>query len=81
MNRLVTAWLILIALSAVSTLMTLGLINGAAAGVILLVLAWFKARLILGDYLGLRAAPFWRRGFGLVLAVYAAGLLGLYMAG
>ena len=81
MKRLVTAWLLLIALSAVSTLMTFGLIGGAVAGVILLVLAWLKARLILGDYLGLRATPFWSRGFGIVLAAYSAGLLGLYLAG
>ncbi len=81
MNRLASAWLVLIGLSAVSTLLSLGLIEGAAAGVILLGLAWFKARIILDDYLGLRAAPFWRRGFSFVLAIYAAGLLGLYLAG
>ena len=81
MNRLAAAWLMLIALSAASTMMSLGLIEGVAAGIILLGLAWFKARVILNDYLGLRAAPFWRRGFGRVLAVYATVLLGLYVAG
>jgi len=40
-------------------------------------LPWLKARLILGNYLGLDAAPFWRRGFETSLALFCLLLLGL----
>ena len=80
MDRLSTAWLFLLALSAVSTLLSFDLVPAVAAGTVLLGLAWLKAQIILGDYLGLRRAPFWRRGFSFALTLYAAILLGLYLA-
>lgn len=85
-DRILTAWLWLIALSVGSTLLA-RLVPGLAgpalrvAGAAILMLAWAKARIILSDYLGLRAAPFWRRGFGFVLGVYMVVLMGLFAAG
>jgi hypothetical protein len=35
---------------------------------------------ILARYLGLAAAPFWRRGFEVALALFCLLLLGLYLA-
>lgn len=83
-DLLIRAWLLLIALSAGSTALALAVpgLTGpalAVAGAAILTLAWLKARVILSDYLGLRAAPFWRRGFGMVLGFYMIGLLGLYL--
>lgn len=83
-DPLIRAWTLLIAASAASTALALavpGLTETTlmAAGAAILTLAWLKARVILSDYLGLRAAPFWRRGFGMVLALYMIGLLGLYL--
>ncbi|MBC7153389.1 MAG: nitric oxide reductase F protein [Rhodobacteraceae bacterium] len=52
----------------------------AFAGALILALAWLKARVILARYLGLAAAPFWRRGFEVALALFCLLLLGLYLA-
>ncbi len=85
-NPVIRAWLWLIGLSLLSTILALLVdqrLSGAAvtaAGAAILTLSWLKARVILSDYLGLRAAPFWRRGFGMVLAFYMLMLLGLYVA-
>ncbi len=85
-NPVIRAWLWLIGLSLTSTLVAIAVdqrLTGAAvtlAGAVILTLSWLKARVILSDYLGLRAAPFWRRGFGMVLGFYMALLLGLYVA-
>ncbi|MAN99693.1 MAG: nitric oxide reductase F protein [Roseovarius sp.] len=49
------------------------------AGALILTLGWLKARVILGRYLGLEAAPFWRRGFDIALALSCLLLLGLYL--
>lgn len=77
-DPLVTAWLWLVALSMGSTALALARVEGGAlAGAAILMLAWLKARVILSDYLGLRAAPFWRRGFGMVLGATMLGLLAL----
>lgn len=81
------AWLVLLALSAGSTALAIAV--GAAPsgplaqalGAAILGLAWTKARIVLARYLGLAAAPSWLRGFELVLGLYAALLLGLYLAG
>jgi hypothetical protein len=78
MRQISTAWLLLLLLSAGSTLLSLDIVAAPAAGLALLGLAWTKARIILYDYLGLRSALFWRRGFGLVLALYVSGLAVLY---
>jgi hypothetical protein len=79
---LVRAWLALVALglaaSAIAALVGPPPVPRlAAAGV--LALAWAKARLILARYLGLAAAPAWRRGFETVLALYALLLLRLFL--
>lgn len=60
-------WAALVALSALTTALTA--FDPARAGLVLgvLVLAGAKARLILGHYLGLCAAPAWQRGFDLAL--------------
>ncbi|WP_296764194.1 nitric oxide reductase F protein [Sediminimonas sp.] len=51
----------------------------AVAGAAVLTLGWLKARVILARYLGLAAAPFWHRGFGIALALFCLLLLGLYL--
>lgn len=80
MRHLAIAWLALLVLSLGSTTLSLDVIPTTATGVILLGLALLKARIILSDYLGLRAAPFWRRGFTFVLSLYVTVLFGLYLA-
>ncbi|MFA5539342.1 MAG: nitric oxide reductase F protein [Gemmobacter sp.] len=78
-------WLILFSLCSTGLAVlpdtALGALGVTVAGAVILGLGWAKARIILGTYLGLDAAPFWRRGFGIVLALYALALLGLYVAG
>lgn len=64
------AWTFLGALSAASTLIALSGQTGLAVSLVILALAWAKARIILRDYLGLAAAPAWDRGFALALAGY-----------
>lgn len=83
---LTRAWIWLVALSLGSTALSVAVASGAtggrlatAAGAAILALAWAKARLILTRYLGLAEAPFWRRGFEIVLGLYALGMLGLYL--
>lgn len=87
-DPLLRAWIWLLALSAGSTILALAVSRGAvlgagsaAAGAAILVLAWAKAEVILARYLGLAQAPFWHRGVRLVLGLYAAGLLGLFLLG
>ncbi|WP_341485665.1 nitric oxide reductase F protein [Thioclava sp. GXIMD4215] len=87
-DPLIRAWVWLVALSTASTILAIlvshGVLTGAgvtAGGAAILALAWAKAEVILARYLGLAAAPFWHRGFRLVLGLYAAGLLGLYLLG
>jgi len=82
------AWAALVALSLgstmIATLVGRGALTGAevtGAGAVILLLAWAKARVILDRYLGLAAAPFWHRGFSIVLGLYCAGLLALYLMG
>lgn len=88
---LVRAWITLMALSAAATILSLsrpmlptgdtGLAGFVAplTGGLVLGLAWLKARVILARYLGLAAAPSWRRGFDLVLALFCLLLLALYL--
>lgn len=82
-DPLLRAWLWLIGLSLGSTAVSLWHWPpsfAALAGAVILVLAWLKARVILARYLGLSAAPFWRRGFEISLALFCLLLLGLYLA-
>ncbi|GAB4361573.1 MAG: hypothetical protein Kow00114_16180 [Kiloniellaceae bacterium] len=78
------SWIFLALLSLASTALAQldasGIVQ-AIAGAAILTLAYFKARLILGRYLGLAEAPYWYRGFNLVTALYMILLLALYLAG
>lgn len=81
-DPLFRAWGWLIGLSLCSTLLSLWHWSPALtplAGALILTLGWLKARVILGRYLGLAAAPFWRRGFEIALALFCLLLLGLYL--
>lgn len=81
-DPLLRAWGWLIGLSLCSTAVSLWhwpATLTALAGALVLSLGWLKARVILGRYLGLEAAPFWRRGFDIALALFCLLLLGLYL--
>lgn len=76
---LARAWVILVALSLVTTVFA-GVLPDAGPGfvVTVLFLSGWKSRVILSDYLGLRDAPTFRRGFTLVLSAFLALALLLY---
>jgi hypothetical protein len=77
-----TAWVSLIGLSIASTLLSLpetGSHWPTASGLVVLLLAWQKARIILARYLGLSAAPAWRHGFNLALGALFLILSGLFL--
>ena len=81
-DPLLRAWIALIAFSLGSTAVSLWSWPAhltAVAGALVLTLGWLKARVILARYLGLVAAPFWRRGFEISLALFCVLLLGLYL--
>lgn len=81
-DPLLRAWVTLIGLSLGSTVLSLWHWPPnltALSGTVILTLGWLKARVILARYLGLSAAPFWRRGFGLALGLFCLLLLGLYL--
>lgn len=80
---LIRAWVFLLALTAAATLVSLlgGTMAPRLAGVGILVACWLKARIILSDYLDLRRAPEWRRGFDLLTGLVVAVLAGLFLAG
>ncbi|MDO5658545.1 MAG: cytochrome C oxidase subunit IV family protein [Paracoccus sp. (in: a-proteobacteria)] len=81
-DPLIRAWLWLLAASAGSTLMA-ALADGGAARVAMLavlVLAWIKARVVLGAYLELDHVPGVRRGFDLALGLFMVVAGGLYLA-
>jgi len=84
---LLRAWLTLLLLSAASTAFAFVIGSGVLhpgtrlmAGAALLVLARAKAGIILAHYLRLVEAPSLRRGFGIVLTLYMALLLALYLS-
>lgn len=81
-RTLTQAWIALLALSFIATLVSLGVgagLNRHVAGVSILVLAVLKARVILSRYLGLAAAPRWRAGIFTALSLFALVLLALYL--
>ncbi|WP_022705026.1 cytochrome C oxidase subunit IV family protein [Pseudorhodobacter ferrugineus] len=86
MQTITRAWLILLALSAASTAVSFNVTLQLPAqipllgGIIILLLAWAKARIIAARYLELAQAPAYLRGFSLVLALFMLTLLGLYVA-
>jgi hypothetical protein len=79
---LVRAWALLAALSLATTALTVAAGDGqphpALAGA-LLALAGLKAAVILRRYLGLAAAPVWRRGFETVLALLLVTLFAVWL--
>ncbi|MRX50472.1 hypothetical protein GI374_08465 [Paracoccus sp. S-4012] len=84
-DPLTRAWIWLLVLSAASTAIAIflpGLAPDALrlTGVAILILAWMKARVILGTYLGLADYPAVGRGFGLALGLVMAVAFGLYLA-
>lgn len=86
MDHLTRAWLFLILLSLASTLVALLLpglrgwpVQGAA--VLILIIAMFKARIILAQYLELDTAPRWRRGFFAAITTFTLAAGALYLAG
>ena len=84
-DLLIRAWALLIALSVAATAVALLRPDAPrwaviAAGAAILGIAWIKARVILGRYLGLDAVPDLRRVFDVVLGLFLAAVLGLYLA-
>lgn len=82
MSELTGAWLALVLLSGASTVIAVMVSRHAApavVGVVILLFAWMKSRVILSRYLGLWRAPSWRAGFNAVLGLYCLLLLGLYL--
>lgn len=84
-DRLTRAWLALLLFSAVSTVVALALptldpVWVRVAGILILVLAWLKARVILARYLDLDRVPRIGRGFGLVLGLVMAAAAALFLA-
>lgn len=68
MDRLTLTWARLIAMTLVTT--ALATCDGRFAVTGLLLLAWLKARGILGGFLHLEAAPGWMTAFSLPLALW-----------
>lgn len=75
MNPLTRTWVLLIGLSVGTVL--LAPLPGMAAMAGLLILAWFKARAILGGFLHLRTAPDWLSVLTVPLALWMLGMWGL----
>lgn len=80
MTRVTKAWALLIALSGASTALAASGLAGAALVLLVLALSGLKAHAILRDYLGLRVAPGWLRGFDFGLALLILAFGGLAMA-
>ena len=81
-DPLTRAWTALLLLTLSSGALASALDAGFSApwiGAAILALATQKARVILGAYLGLDEAPFWRRGFDWALVSFALVLLGVYL--
>lgn len=74
MDGLTRNWLWLLGLTLATTLAAL--VPAASAG--LLLLAFLKARAILGGFLHLRAAPGWLMAVSVPLALWLILLAGLY---
>ena len=75
------AWLFLLALSTGSTAIASMGASGLVLTTALLGFSGLKAHLILKDFLGLRAAPGWLRGFDLGLALLILCFWGLALVG
>lgn len=76
------AFIVLLALSIGTAVLTdIRPQAGTAFVVVVLILSGIKARIILTEYLGLRAAPEFRRGFTAFLIAFLLAAFGLYMLG
>ena len=76
------AFIVLLALSVGTAILTdIRPQAGTIFVVVVLMLAGLKARIILTEYLGLRAAPEFRRGFTAFLIAFLLAAFGLYMLG
>jgi hypothetical protein len=71
------AWIILVGLSALSTLVAASGLDGRWLAAAVLPLAGLKGHVILNYYLQLAQAPEIARGFSLVLGLFIALLIGL----
>ncbi len=83
-KNITRAWSLLMALSLTSTAMAMLISNDTYVtygAVLVLLAAWLKARIILGTYLELNHAPFWRRGFTAALTVFVLAAAALYLIG
>ena len=80
-DPLIRAWAILIAASLLATGAALSPLPGRVAMVVVLLLAWVKARVVLGAYLELETYPPLRRAFDWALAGFMLLAGGLYLAG
>lgn len=76
---LLKAWLYLTGLSLLAALVTLTPMPRWALAATILLLALFKARLILARYLDLQRAPGWLTGATLVFAIWTLLAFGLYL--
>ncbi len=79
--ELVKAWSWLVVLGAATTGLTfLGAAGLARLGVgfLILVMAGWKARIILRQYLGLHKSAFWRNGFEAFLIVFLIAAFALF---
>ena len=79
---LLFGWLALLCFSLASTLISIWSVPPnwqAVSGTAIILLAWLKARVILGRYLGLAQSAFWSRGFNTSLAFFCVVLLLLYL--
>lgn len=74
------AWILLLGLSAASTMLAALMESGAWFVIAVLGLSGAKARLILSSYLGLSAAPAIRTGFDMALAGLLLLFTGLALA-
>lgn len=81
MDGLIKAWGLLVALSAITTILaTFGIDWGGGIAVVILVISGWKARIILNNYLGLEASRFWRRGFNASIGMFLLLALGIYFS-
>ncbi|WP_299470881.1 hypothetical protein [uncultured Roseibium sp.] len=81
-NATTRAWLCLLLLSGASVLVAAGAagtLGAAATGILVLIFAWMKARVVLSRYLGLWQAPVWLTGFNWALGLFCLLLLGLFL--
>ena len=77
-DPLLRAWLALVALSGLATLLSLSSRRAAGAAILLIALA--KARLILSRYLGLAQVRPWLNAFSGLCLLLGTLLLALYLA-